>query len=603
MEDSLTISLPSFLIEGVPEDGTYPSNVFASMGGFYYIVTSINFRPEPFHFERGNHKVVLLGTPVYGEKIQKRRLCEEFLSNHESPGWLKKINGEFLFIHADADRKELSIVNNRFTSPPFYYYAANGRFIGSFSYNDLWRRLHELGLLEIKEEGFYELLLFKRIFGEKTHDHTSLFLKPASILRWNGKDVKIERYWNPDFRAKSFSSLQECSSLLQTGIAKSILRRTSDGKRYGLFLSGGMDTRTILASFQKLGISPVCFTVNQFENREAKIAREVSAIAGSHHIFLPFRQKHYWNTFSDALKITGAMQLPMCMFLGFEKEVREHADVVFHGHGFDYFFQGMYIPAKHLEFLGHRLEYRRMKRIPSDIVRFFLDSISYRTKGGNAVEFVKKEKRGTLRAGLEDQIEKIRLEAETFCDNPYDVFEFMTFHNLSRHYTYGDHWGINTNAEQRTLSFDNDLYDLYQTFSAGDRFDGKIQRMCLMNLSPQLGRLLSANNAFPMNAGSSLRSLYQIRNAAFMRLGFLSRQFYHDDGFQRMGLPLDYVLRTDLRPLVDELLGSDRLSTLSFVDIDKVREQAKDWMEMDHGGDQVLYALVTIDQLLKQVEA
>ncbi|RJR38280.1 MAG: hypothetical protein C4576_22760 [Desulfobacteraceae bacterium] len=602
MEDSLMISLPSFLIESVPPERIHPENVFAELDGSFYRISTTDYRPEPFHFEKDNHRIVLLGTPVYEGKIEKRKLCGDFLNHHESPEWLREINGEFLFIHADPEKKELSITNNRFTSPPFYYYARNGRFVGSFSYGDLWRRLHRLGLLEIREEGFFELLLFKRIFGEKTHDRTSLFLKPGSILRWNGKGVTIESYWRPDFRAKSCLSLQEYAHSLQEGIADSILRRTSDGKRYGLFLSGGMDTRVILASFRKVGILPVCFTVNSFENREVKIARQVAAIAGAEHVFLPFKKRHYLRTFPHALRITGAMQLPMCMFLGFEKEVSSHADVAFHGHGFDYFFQGMYIPALHPEVLGHRLEYRRMRTVPADICRFFLNTVSYRTKGGDALEFVKPGERERLQQGLETEIERIKKDAESFCEDPYDIFEYLTFHNLSRHYTYGDHWSINTNAEQRTLSFDNALYDLYQTLRASDRFDGRIQRTCLMNLDPRLGRLLSANNAYPMYADSLLRTYYQIRNALLMRLGILDSKFYRDDGFQRMGLPLDYVLRTDFRPMIDELLESERLSAIPFIDMDSVVRRVKGWMETDRGGDQVLYSLMTIDQFLKQLE-
>jgi len=602
MEDRLTVSLPSFLIENLHPEDVHPKDVFAELGGSCYRISSVGFRPLPFHFQKDSQRIVLLGTPVYEEKIDKRKLCEDFFKYHESPEWLRKINGEFLFIHADPDKKELSITNNRFTSPPFYYYAKNGRFVGSFSYNDLWRRLHRLGLLEIRDEGFFELLLFKRIFGEKTHDRTSLFLKPGSILRWNGKNVTVDTYWRPDFRTKSRLSLQEHADSLQKGIADSILRRVSDGRRYGLFLSGGMDTRVILASFRKVGILPVCFTVNSFENREVKIARQVAAIAGAEHVFLPFKNKHYLQAFPHALKITGAMQLPMCMFLGFEKEVSSRADVAFHGHGFDYFFQGMYIPALHTEVLGHRLEYRRMRAVPSDICRFFLNTVSYRTKGGDALEFVKPAERERLQQGLESELERIKKDGEAFCQDPYDLFEYMTFHNLSRHYTYGDHWSINTNAEQRTLSFDNDLYDLYRTLHAADRFDGKIQRTCLMNLNPTLGKLLSANNAYPMHAGSLLRTYYQIRNALLMRAGILNRKFYRDDGFQRMGLPLDYVLRTDFRPMIDELLESDRLSAVPYIDMDSVIRRVKGWMETDHGGDQVLYSLMTIDQFLKQLE-
>lgn len=60
---------------------------------------------------------------------------------------------------------------------------------------------------------------------------------------------------------------------------ESVRQKTSDGKRYGHFLSGGMDSRSVLAAFDS---PPVCFTTIA-DNREQRVA---IIGQGAEHVFL-----------------------------------------------------------------------------------------------------------------------------------------------------------------------------------------------------------------------------------------------------------------------------------------------------------------------------
>jgi len=598
MDMPLQVSVPTFVIEwgNIHSSGRR----FGDLSRRPIFIHFKNYRPQPFFYEKEEHRVCILGFPFLGNQNDKKSISEIFVKEYSNKIWLSTLDGEFIFLYHNSVLNRLTIINSRFSSPPFFYYFHENSFIGSFSYNELWLQLKNNNKLKIRMNGFYELLSYKRLFGQQTHDEYSVCMPPATLLSLTSEGLQSESYWQPNFKDKLKIPLNEAAKELERRIANSINKKTLDHKRYGLFLSGGMDTRVLIAGFHKIGRSPLCFTMNQYENREVKVARSVATIAGCKHIYLPFKKEHYKRTYPYALEITGAMQLPMCMFLGFEPDIREHIDVAFHGHGFDYFFQGMYIPAKHLMINGHKLEYKRIAEIPENIIAYFIKNISYKVKGGEAIDFIKKEYRDELQEGLTARLSETAQKAILLCDNPYDIFEYMTFYNLCRHYSFGDHWGINANAEQRTLSFDNDLYELYQKLPLQHRFDARIQRKCLELMNDRLAKELSANNAYPMKASSLSRTYYQIRNRALKSMRLIDSPFYFDDGFQRMGLPLDYVLRKELRPFVDDLLANDKLSELIFLDMDRVRNQINLWLKNDVGGNQLLYALITIDQFLKQ---
>lgn len=597
----IPVSIPRFIIETSINNITSRGETWTTVGENKVSIFHDNFRPEPKFYELGKDKICILGNPIYKNKMDNESLCCDLINNYSDKGWLKIINGEFLIILSSEKDKRLMVINSRFCSPSFWYYSKNGCFIGSYSYNDLWLRLGELGRLNINIKSFFDLLMFKRIFGNKTFDKDSIVLEPSSILTYDGNETTIEPYYMPNFRYKTKSSLNESAYMLSELIQMSILRKTQDFKRFALFLSGGMDTRTILASFAKLEISLTCFTINQFKNREVQVAQKVAKIAGYKHIYLPFKEDHYRRTFISALKLTSSMSIPMCMFLGFEDEIRRHADIAFHGHGFDYFFQGMYIPKQKFIFLGQELNYLKLKKLPNDIVNYFIENVAFRAKGADISDYIKKDYLDTLMEGLISELKAIEEKARIICDSPLNIYEYLIFYNLSRHHTRGDPEGMNANVEQRTISFDNDIYEFYQSLPVEYRFDARIQRKCLKILNKQLYNLMSANTTYPIRASSFEKTLYQIRDYFLKKTGLKNK--FIDDDFQRMGLPVNYLLRNDLRHFVEEFLRSDRLETINFLDISKIKRHTREWLNSEKGGEQVLMLLVTADQFLKQLES
>jgi asparagine synthase (glutamine-hydrolysing) len=521
---------------------------------------------------------------------------------------LSSINGEFLIIHFDKRKNILTVVNDRFTSLPFYYYCKNGVIIGSFAYNDLWLLLHQMGELKIRDESFFEMLWLRRILGTKTLDRNSLFLPPAHYLTYDGKTPHLEAYWYPDYTKDYSISVKNHSIKLAEVIKQSIIRKTTDQKKYGLFLSGGLDTRTILSAFDQ---SPICFTAsyNIKGNREFEVAHELAREKGAKHIHLLIPPDHFSNILDFAVKQAVGMYQANSIFMGFKDIVSREVDVAFHGHGFDYMFQGMYIPAKKYQIFSRKLVAKRLAPLGPDLVSEFLYKVSYRLKFPHLLEFIRCENRNYFMESLNEEARKLLSHARMLSDNPYDQWDYLTFHALSRHYSYTDHASIHTNVEQRTISFDNDIYNLYLSLPVEKRFDAKVLRGALQYLNPQLAKIKSANDGYPI-ASSYVKTYYQLKVSFLSRVEIKKRRSTLPGHFVRTWPTHEWIIRNErkITDIAHNLGHSSALGSLPWLDLDKIGQQVKVWLKNPATQNQMIskytgdfiWSLITLDQFLKQ---
>ena len=63
-------------------------------------------------------------------------------------------------------------------------------------------------------------------------------------------------------------------------------------------------------------------------------------------------------------------------------------DVMLNGHGFDYLFQGMYLPSKFIKFFDRPTFFKKLLKYESDISSQFLNQISFRLKYMNIFEYL-----------------------------------------------------------------------------------------------------------------------------------------------------------------------------------------------------------------------
>lgn len=533
---------------------------------------------EPSVFQEGNLSIIVIGSPIFDSTINRQKAAE--LAKQIKIDKTQKaveFDGEFLIIVFDSDSGELRIINDRFNSVPFYYYPSESTkiFAASIFFRNLWDYLDDSSLLKINEEAFFEFLWFQRLLGVKTLALGAYYLPDASVFQFQNWQFHTSRYWKRNY-TKNSDSLKENAVKLSKLVERSVEIKTCDHVKYGHFLSGGMDSRTVLSAFKR--DIPTCFTVGISVNREVRTAMKIAAAKSAPHVFLQLDPEHYGMIRKAAVRLCGGLyNYDHAIFLGFDKAVRENAKVCFSGYGFDFMFQGMYIPGKNVKVGGHVLYLRKMLKLPADISTYFISNASYRIKDADIFAFIRNDKLNSLVEFQKNSVNEVLRRARELSDDACDIWEFLTFHFITRHYSYPNVMAIASFAEARTISFTNDIFNLYLSLPASQRFNGAIEKEALKILDPSIAKIWSANTNLPVTASPSVQTAYQLARAAKRRLTF---QKDYEEWRERTWPSREYALKNQstLKNAALEIINSGILETLKFLDHDKIRKTIPRWL-------------------------
>ena len=424
---------------------------------------------------------------------------------------LRALNGEFLIIHLDKGSGRLTCVADRFASVQWHYASVDGGFVGSFAFVDICDEFARHSRLHWDAVSALEYLKFRRVHGEKTLVEDVRFLRAGCLVRFDGNGAQVHRYFTPRLQARS-CSFNESGEALAAALTRSVARKTSDGKKYGLFLSGGQDTRSVLAAAER---ELSCFTIGFHERtREILRAGELAEIKGYPHQAIVLPPDHYETIYSTAVLQNGGQYSVANIFTGLGDAVSD-IDVALCGTGLDYMFQGMYMPADRIRVLGRTLAWRRRKAVPQEVADYYIAAFSSRLKFARINDYL------TDAAGLNgtmlDRLRAIEAEARALTDDTDFIWNHMFLSDPSRHYSYPDNLGMRTDAELRTPAFDNDVYDLYQSMPMAHRFDRRAVRAALARLNPAFLRVPSANDDLPITSSAG-KTYYQLKAALSRRL-------------------------------------------------------------------------------------
>jgi asparagine synthase (glutamine-hydrolysing) len=582
-------------------DSSKPNNIESNQSRIESYFSNVH--PEPVSVKENGIEIFAIGSPIFREKTDILQVAKALLNSQNRTKFVRQLNGSFLFFVLDHSKGELNVYNDRFASIPLYYRSTpNSEFIASITYSDLWNKLSGQADFNRQDLNFFQLIHFQRLYGSSTYDSQTRFMNSASVLTYSldSKSTTIEKYWEPEFQNSKPINRSDMANQLASTLKQSLARRMSDGKRYGLLLSGGLDSRLVLAASEQ---EMTCFTFADSYNNEVEVSENVARLKGYSHKFINRDPDHYSHILDEAVHLGSAMNVfDHAHALNLGSCITPDADIILHGHGIDPFFQGTYLPTERAKWLGKSTFIRKLLPIEKNMAAQYIGNIKHRLKSISSLEIVKKSQRASMNEYLVETIQEVMTEGKRYSDDPYDVWEYVYYQNMSRAFSNLNLLSIRTFAEERSVSYDNDLYDLYLRTPIKHRLAGTAHRDALSVLNPQLAKIPNANSNLPANWGpvqaTARNFVYKALNKSKLNRNVPSAPNVADRSWpDRNDI---FRQRPEIAALATALMSSEALASIDYIDMDRVRQIVSDHAENRGNYGDLLFGLITVDKFLTQ---
>ena len=531
-----------------------------------------------------------------------REIAESFAYSEASKQVARVLNGSFIIVI--NRRTHVEVISDRFGSIPLFYSNDNGKLIVSTDYFTL---INEMPITQSRQlclESIVEFVYLQRLHGAETF-HAQIKVLGAGIVLTYKNDhcaVKVEKYWTPDF-SKSNDSENDLAVELAEALQESVKRRIPDGESIGLLLSGGLDSRAILAAFPD-DIKPHCYTIGELKNNEVMVAEQVANAAGCEWQFIERNVHHYSNILDEAvLKGAGMYVFHHGHFFGFDWETTSN---MFHGHGLDYFFQGMYLPYKNFKIFGGNTFYRYLISLdPEGLINTYINGAKFRLKSegldGLIRTGVKEEFLESVRSKLTNLVNTISSDAAEI----YDMWDYLYLHNPSRHYTYLNVISMNTESTaQVTAAFDNDVHDQYLKMPAHMRMNGSVYIKSINHMNSSLMNVRSANTNLLAEPSATKMTIKAV-NRKLLRLSGLKNTDAQYPSKKDGSWPKQDDLvsaNMGLRQRMARLIDSDALDSLNIFNMDSLKLVVEGQLSNERNNGDLILTLLTVQELIKKTD-
>ncbi|MCG7847968.1 MAG: asparagine synthetase B [ANME-2 cluster archaeon] len=220
--------------------------------------------------------------------------------------FVHKLNGSFTLVIWVEKSQELLIINDRYGLRPLYYAERNGYLlfgseVKAILQDKTFKRI-------VDDRSVADFFSVGYILGNKTFFKGIELVPPASILTYNEGQVSIEQYWDFNFNEEYECHPEEYYiEKLSKLILQAVERQMKGTHRIGVPLSGGLDSRTIVASIDKKHYPIHTFTFGKPNCDDARFAGMIANKLGTVHHFLEFKPDDLASYAEKAVYITDGM--------------------------------------------------------------------------------------------------------------------------------------------------------------------------------------------------------------------------------------------------------------------------------------------------------
>jgi asparagine synthase (glutamine-hydrolysing) len=170
---------------------------------------------------------------------------------------VQHLRGMFGFAVWDKRHRKLFVARDRLGIKPLYFTQVGGRLICASEIKAILR--HPAAPVQMNLEGLSHFLSLKYVPSPQTMFEGIYALPPGCVLNCDANGVKVKRYWDLSFGAESYRTWSEeaCAEKLEGLLRECVKMHLVSDVPFGAFLSGGLDSSTIVALMSQFLSEPV----------------------------------------------------------------------------------------------------------------------------------------------------------------------------------------------------------------------------------------------------------------------------------------------------------------------------------------------------------
>ena len=201
--------------------------------------------------------------------------------------FVERLNGLFSGFIFDRFARRLLIFNDRYGAERIYYHEADGNFYFASEAKALLRILPQLRAFD--EQGVAQFLAFGCTFGSQTLFRGIRLLPSASAWSFTHGKCSRRKYFSPEtWEAQSPLSADSYEREFRETFQRVLPRYTKADGKVGISLTGGLDTRMIMACLPVINSSYTCYTFAGANGLtlDARLASKIAGSLGLEHLAL-----------------------------------------------------------------------------------------------------------------------------------------------------------------------------------------------------------------------------------------------------------------------------------------------------------------------------
>jgi len=502
-------------------------------------------------------------------------------------GFVAQLRGAYNAVILDTAVQCVHLLNDKLGSYPLYWHHSDGAL---YFANSVLRVIHMARIqVSLDETATAQFLKFGFVMGNRTLAKEVSLLGPAHVMSmpFDSMRAKHLTYFESATFFQRTGTVSDVA-LAQQAFTEAVAASTQPGPALAMSLSGGLDSRAILALSQAPAGHMATYTCGIPGCADEVIGARLANIAGTSHKFLPHRAElleHALDHLNEMVRLTDGMYLShgITEIHDLHNLGGEPLGVLLRGHGGE-------LAKTDLAWPFHTDRHIAEAKSLNDVVDYLFERVTFVSDAERLTQVMSSD-------ALSDVVPNAALSFRNILSiedlEPINACSFLYLYQHHRRFTIASLEMFRSATEIRMPFVDETFLEALFALPPQLRVTTEFHRDLIARTSPELGAVRDANTGTRATAGSLQRYVFDKVNSLLRKVNAPGYRHYHE---------FDRIFRDVLLDCVEsELLAGDaKVKTLiSGAGVARAVEQARNG---DAQFGYLLQGLLLIELWLRQCE-